>query len=68
MKGRYISHQHTSIQITQTDIQGMICTPRRNDGHPHGMYTYPISRYKEVSIQIYIEQKIKRNKHSEAHI
>lgn len=44
MKERYTSHQHTSIQITLTDIQGMICIPRRNEGPLHGMCTCSIRR------------------------
>jgi hypothetical protein len=30
MKGRFIFHQLTSIQLIRTDMQGMICIQRKN--------------------------------------
>lgn len=36
-KERYISRQHTSTQIIQIDMQGMICTQRKNEEHLHGV-------------------------------
>lgn len=36
MKERYISLQHTSIQITQTDMLEMIGIQRRSEERQHG--------------------------------
>lgn len=36
MKEEYISLLHTSIQIIQIDMQGMICTEKRSEEHQHG--------------------------------
>lgn len=40
MKGGYISLQHTSIQIIQIDMQGMIGTQRRNEELLPGIHIY----------------------------
>lgn len=47
-KGRYISHQHTSTQITQIDTQGTICAGRKRDERLHGKNIYLSTRSEEI--------------------
>ena len=49
-KGRFIFPQLTSIQLIQTDMQGMICTQRRNVEHLLGKIISPTLRAKVCEI------------------
>lgn len=46
MKGEFIFLLHTNIQTTQTDMQGIIGTPKRSEGHRHGNTCLPKHTFK----------------------
>lgn len=61
MRGRFIFHQLTSIQLTQTDTQGMICTQRRNVEHLLGKTFFPTVWRIMLEIEGKMECKVKKN-------